>query len=67
MYKVNDENILQITVLPRPVIMNTQMDTYVTSISDDHISGSVNSQVYVTHFKVRFNPVFNQDLLNQYK
>lgn len=47
--------------------MNTQMDTYVTSISDDHISGSVNSQVYVTHFKVRFNPVFNQDLLNQYK
>jgi hypothetical protein len=23
MYKVNDENILQIIVLPRPVIMNT--------------------------------------------
>ena len=59
MYKVNDENILQIIVLPRPVIMNTQMDTYVTSISDDHLSGRVNSQVYVTQFKVKFNPVFN--------
>ncbi len=54
MYKVNDENILQIMVLPRPAIMSTSMDTYVTRVSDHHFPSDISSQVYVTHFKVKF-------------
>jgi hypothetical protein len=59
MYKLNDENILQILVLPRPVISTTSMTSYVTSMSDDHISRDMNSQIYVTHFKVNFDKALN--------
>ena len=58
-YKLNDENILQILVLPRPVISTTSMTSYVTSMSDDHISRLMNSQIYVTHFKVNFDKALN--------
>jgi hypothetical protein len=59
MYKLNDENILQILVLPRPVISTTSMTSYVTTKSDDHMPRDMNSQVYVTHFKVNFDKALN--------
>ena len=43
LYKLNDENLLQILVLPRPVISTTSMTSYVTTMSDDQISGMMNS------------------------
>jgi len=43
MYKLNDENLLQILVLPTTVISTTSMTSYVTTMSDDHISGMMNS------------------------
>jgi len=59
MYKLNDENILQILVLPKPVISTTSLTSYVTTMSDDHISRQMNSQLYITHFKVKFDPIQN--------
>ena len=61
--KLNDENLLQILVLPRPVISTTSMTSYVTTMSDDHFPQEMNSQIYITHFKVKFDPVLNQDYL----
>jgi hypothetical protein len=63
LYKLNDENVIQIIILPLPVIAETQKDTYVTTGSDSNVT----SQVYITHFKVRLQDGFNGEYLEHYK
>lgn len=67
LYKLNDENILQLMILPKPTIIQTQVDTFVTSRSDSHFANETSTQVYVTHLKVRFNDGFNGEFLEYYK
>lgn len=67
MFKLNDENVLSLIILPRPIIDSTQMDTYVTTQSETHLGQDTSSQVYITHFKVLFNDGFNNEYLHYYK
>ena len=68
LYKLNDGNVLAITVLPVPIIKQTSMSTYVTTQSSSHFNQrTTSSQVYTTHFKVKFDGAFNSDFLDFYR
>jgi hypothetical protein len=43
MYRLSDENVLSILVLPKPVILSTTMQTFVTTISDAHFPRQLSS------------------------
>lgn len=67
MFKLNDENVLSLMILPKPIIDVTSMETFVTTQSESHFNTGYSSQVYLTHFKVKFNDGFNNEFLHFYK